>query len=97
MASFGEQCHLVNNAVMTNDPILHNLIQTIIVYAFAILGGIAGYTVIVFFIAYKFGFYNAQHRVTTNKMTMTSVTYTAVRGVKHPTFEYKPDLCGCWT
>ena len=59
------------------------------------------YTAIVFIIAYKFGFQNAQRqehieKVTIEKSTMTPVTYTFVRGVRKPTFEFRPHLEGCW-
>ena len=91
------QCQLATNIVTAKDTILGQSIQNVIIVIFVI----ALYTVIVFLIGYKFGFQNGQRKVliekvTTEKMTMTPVTHTFVRGVSEPRFEYHPHIGGCW-
>ena len=102
MADIGGQCQLVTKAVTANDAILGYSIQNNIMYVVVITFVIVLYTAIVFLIGYKFGFQNGQRRVlmekvTTDKMTMTTVTYTFVRGVKEPRFEHNPNIGGCWS
>ena len=92
---------MATNAITDNDIILSQSIQNIVVYVIIIIFAIVLYTAIVFLIGYKFGFQNGQRRVlmekvTTDKMTMTTVTYTFVRGVREPRFEYHPHIGGCW-
>ena len=95
------QCQLATTAVTAKDTVLEQSIQTIIVYATIIIFVIVVFTVIVFLIGYKIGFQNGQRKIrteklTSEKMTMTTVTHTYVRGVKEPRFEYHPHIGGCW-
>ena len=101
MTNIGEQCQLATNAITDKDIILSQSIQNIVVYVMIIIVAIMLYTAIVFLIGYKFGFQNGQRqvhieKVTIEKSTMTPVTYTFVRGVREPKFEYHPHLGGCW-
>ena len=88
------QCQLTTDTVITKDTFVGPPIQNVIVIIFVI----ALYTAIVLFIGYKFGVRNGQRKIPVEeKMTMTSVTYTYVRGVKQPRFEYCPAyMAGCW-
>ena len=87
------QCQLATNIVTAKDTILGQSIQNVIIVIFVIVL----YTAIVLLIGYRFGFQNGQRKVLVEeKMTMTSVTYTFVRGVKEPRFEYHPHIGGCW-
>ena len=87
------QCQLSTDNTIIKDTIVGPSIQNVIVIIFVI----ALYTAIVLFIGYKRGVRNGQHKIPVEeKMTMTSVTYTFVRGVKEPRFEYHPHMAGCW-
>ena len=87
------QCQLTTDIVIAKDTILGQLVQNVIVIIFVI----ALYTAIVLLIGYRFGVQNGQRKIIAEeKMTMTSVTYTFVRGVKEPRFEYHPHIGGCW-
>ena len=92
---------MATNVVTAKDTILGQSIQNTIVYVIVVNFVIVVYTAIVFLIGYKCGFQNGQRKVlfdkvTTEKMTMTPVTYTFVRGVKEPRFDYNPNIGGCW-
>ena len=92
---------MATNVVTAKDIILGQSIQNTIVYVIVVNFVIVVYTAIVFLIGYKCGFQNGQRKVlfdkvTTEKMTMTPVTYTFVRGVKEPRFDYNPNIGGCW-
>ena len=87
------QCQLITDTVITKDTFVGQLIQNVIVIIFVI----ALYTAIILLIGYRFGVRNGQRKILVEeKMTMTSVTYTFVRGVKEPRFEYHPHNGGCW-
>ena len=96
------QCQLSTDNTIIKDTIVGPSIQNVIV----IILVIALYTAIVLCIGYQRGVrigYNhgvrdGQHKIPgVEKMTMTSVTYSWIRGVSHPRFEYCPAyLAGCW-
>ena len=88
------QCQLSTDNTIIKDTFVGPSIQNVIVIIFVI----ALYTAIVLCIGYKRGVRNGQYKIPVEeKMTMTSVTYSYVRGVRHPRFEYCPEyLAGCW-
>ena len=62
------------------------------------------YTLGIFCLGFSFGRRTNANRpgggndkVAIAKMTMSPVTYTSVRGVQSPRFEYSPIIDGCWT
>ena len=90
------QCQLSTDTTITRDTFVGPSIQNVIVIIFVI----ALYTAIIFCIGYKRGVRSGQYKIpipVEEKMTMTSVTYSWIRGVSHPRFEYCPAyLAGCW-
>ena len=90
MTNIEGQCQLATNVVTTKDIILGQSIQNALGYVIVYMFVILAYTVTVFLIGYKFGVQNGQCKMTMDKMTMTPVTYTFVRGVKEPRFEFHP-------
>ena len=54
------------------------------------------YTVGLCFIGYKCGYRVTRQKILMEKKTMTPVTYTSVRKIKHPQFEFSPIIDGCW-
>ena len=91
MADTTGQCQMNTCAIAVRDPTLGQPFEYIIIF-FAFVG----YTVIIFLIGYIFGRRSNRYRVTTEKMTMTPVTYTYVRGATEPRFDYLPQLGGAW-
>ena len=91
------QCQLATNVVTTKDIILGQSISFALGYFIVFMFVILAYTMTVFVIGYKFGVQTSQCKVTMEKMTMTPVTYTFVRGVKEPRFEFNPYHGGCWS
>ena len=95
------QCQPPIDNTIIKDTIGGPSIQNV----FVIILVIALYTAIVLYIGYQRGvrigytrgFRDGQQKIPgVDKMTMTSVTYTFVRGVKEPRFEYHPHMAGCW-
>ena len=89
------------NVVTPKDIVLGQPVQNLIGYIIIINLAIVVYTAIVFLIGYKCGFQYGHRKVlyekiTSEKMTMTPVTYTFVRGVREPRFDYNPNIGGCW-
>ena len=77
------------------------MIQNAIAYGLIIIFAIVVYTAIIFLIGYKFGTQNIQRKepirnTMAEKNTMTPVTYSFIRGVKEPRFEFRPQIDGCW-
>ena len=57
------------------------------------------YTMIAVLVGYHCGFRivkKVKKKTLMGKMTMTPVTYTAVRKMQHPRFEYSTKIDGCW-
>ena len=95
------QCPLITNVATTNDTFLNQMIQNAIAYGLIIIFAIVVYTAIIFLIGYKFGTQNIQRKepirnTMAEKNTMTPVTYSFIRGVKEPRFEFRPQIGGCW-
>ena len=85
MEDFGNQCQLANNVIMVNHhayPSSNQIVKMLIIF-------------IIFIAVYTAAIIYLGRRKTKDKMTMTSVTYTFVRGVKQPRFEYNPQIGGC--
>ena len=96
------QCQLSTDNTIIKDTIGGPSIQNVLV----IILVIALYTAIVLYIGYQRGvrigytrgFRDGQQKIPgVDKMTMTSVTYSWIRGRTHPRFEYCPEyLAGVW-
>ena len=54
------------------------------------------YTLIIIIVGHRYGFRVVKYKIVKEKMTMTPVTYTAVREVLNPRFEYSRLIGGCW-
>ena len=86
MEDFGNQCQLANSVILATDYAYPSYIQIVkMLIVFIIF--IAVYTAAILYLG---------RRKTKDKMTMTPVTYTFVRGVKQPRFEYNLQIGGCW-
>ena len=99
------QCQLPIDNTIIKDTIGGLSIQNVLVI-FVIILGIALYTAIVIYVGYQRGvrigytrgFRDGQQKIPgVDKMTMTSVTYSWIRGRANPRFEYCPEyLAGVW-
>ena len=99
------QCQLSTDNTIIKDTIVGPSIQNVLVILVIILV-IAVYTAIVIYVGYQRGvrigytrgFRDGQQKIPgVDKMTMTSVTYSWIRGRTHPRFEYCPEyLAGVW-
>ena len=101
MTDIEVQCQLAANVISSKDTIPSQLMPDTFKYFLMFVCVIVLYPAFVFIIGYKFGYKNGQRRkrdkrVTSGKSTMTPVTYTFVRGVKEPRFEFNPSPGGCW-
>ena len=86
MEDFGNQCQLANSVILATDyayPSSTQIVKMLIIF-------------IIFIAVYTAAIIYLGRRKTKDKMTMTPVTYTSVRGVKQPRFEYNPQNDGCW-
>ena len=54
------------------------------------------YTVILLIVGYRCGFRIVRYKIMKEKVTMSCVTYTAVRKATSPRFEYSNLIDGCW-
>ena len=54
------------------------------------------YTVILLIVGYRCGFRIVKYKIMKEKVTMSPVTYTAVRKAAQPRFEYSTLIDGCW-
>ena len=54
------------------------------------------YTVNLLIVGYRCGFRIVRYKIMKEKVTMSPVTYTAVRKATSPRFEYSNLIDGCW-
>ena len=93
--SVGNQCQMVVVDALSNkyDAAKPSTIMASISIIFCIL---VIYTLIAFYVGYRCGFRLVRYKSLKGKMTMTRVTYTSVRKVERPRFEYSTLIDGCW-
>ena len=70
--------------------------MTVSITSLGIISILVIYTVIAIFVGYCCGFRIVKYKTLIGKVTMTPVTYTAVRNVQHPRFEFSALIDGCW-
>ena len=101
----GNQCQLAaDNSLADHEVAVRTSLLTFIVTILGILSIVAIYTVIIVIIGYKCGFrivkcltpMEAPTGNVKGKMTMTPVTYTALRNSRHPRFFFSDQIEGCW-
>ena len=93
--SVGNQCQMVVVDTLSNkyDAAEPSTIMGSISIIVCIL---VIYTLIAFYLGYRCGFRLVKYKSLKGKVTMTPVTYTFVRKVERPRFEYSTLIDGCW-
>ena len=93
----GNQCQLAaSNSLGNNELIVKVSMATVCITILGIISVLVIYSVIVVIIGYCCGFRIVKCKTLIGKVTMTPVTYTAVRNVQHPSFECSTLIEGCW-
>ena len=97
-----QQVVTVDSMGIYESAVGHPLVLTGIILGIFLL--LAFYTLGIFLLGFCCGRYIYLHKtgkeknkVVSDKMTMSPVTYTSVRGVQNPRFEYNQYIDGCWT
>ena len=93
----GNQCQMVNANSFVDNQFMMGPSMTFMGINFGgILYVLTLYTVGVLLIGYGCGYRIIRRKTLNEKMTMTPVTYTAVRKVQHHRFEFSTTIDGCW-
>ena len=93
----GNQCQMVNaDSLVGNQHMMGPSMTFMGINFVGIFYVLALYTVGAFLIGYGCGYRIIKRKTCIEKMTMTPVTYTAVRKVQHPRFEFPTTIDGCW-
>ena len=91
-----DQCQVIKADSLAINNFMMGPSMALMGMIFGTICVLALYTMGIFFIGYTCGSESNRRRGSIQKMTMTPVTYTAVRKVQHPQFEYSPRVEGCW-
>ena len=93
----GNQCELAAvEAAAAGDEGMNLSMTSVINMNKEIIIILIVYTVILLIMGYLCGFRIVKYKIRKEKMTMSPVTYTAVRGVANPRFHQSDLIDGCW-
>ncbi len=92
----GNQCQMVNTDSLVGIKFMMVPSTTFMDTIFGIISVLALLTGGAFIIGFGCGYLKATRKLVIEKMTMTPVTYTAVRKVQHPRFEFSTTIEVCW-
>ena len=92
VSNVGDQCHMV----VAEFPVDNQKWPSMMLTNFGIIYVLLLYTVVLGLLGFLCGCRVVWRKSFLEKMTMTPVTHTFVRKVRHPRFEFSEVIEGCW-